>query len=248
MSITQRGDASEIDEASIAETYKTLGEGDTPDLYERSYKVDTGHDVPMGACNSLDRKIIYVDRTLYSEAMDGEFSKTGLEPDQIIRLWCDHEHTEKAIADGDNQIDYYTPSHKRALAKEHRGLWHILGPGKVKLYEDTIWPGLKRCYDNTKIIKPPKDMWCGPLNDDASPRDEEILEILQRLGVVDAGKHGKQEAAYGWSAHSCGTCRFFNPDFLSQQGGELAACQVVSGLVRKSRGSDYWKPKEGAGK
>jgi hypothetical protein len=205
--------------------------------------VDTEHDVPTGACNRLDRKTIYIDRTLHQKVMDGEYKATGLEPKQIIRLWCDHEHSEKSISDGDNPIDFYTPCHKRALCYEHIGVELILGPGKTKLYEATIWPGLDYCYNKQKITKPPKDMWCGPLNDDSTERDEELLEILAKLGVVDATKHGKQDAQYGFGSHCCRTCRHFNPEFISQQGGALAACHAVSGLVREDRGSVYWAPK-----
>jgi hypothetical protein len=246
MSIIHRLEEEEIEEATTAQTYATLGERDTPDLYQQGYKLDFEHDCPTGGGNSLDRKTKYIDRDLYQEVMDGEFKATGLEPKQIIRLWCDHEHTEKCNADGDNRVDFYTPCHKRGLRKEHEGVTLILGPRKIKLYETTIWPGLVRCYQKKKIVKPPKDYWCGPLNDDPQERDEELLEILQRLGVVDAFKHGKHAAGYGYGVHTCDTCRFFSPEYLSQQGGRLAACKVVSGLIRADRGSDYWQPKEAA--
>lgn len=245
MSISHRPDEDELDEATLTQLFRQLGQNDTGALYQRGYSVDTDHDIPSCAGNSMDRKTVYIDRTLYQEVMDGEFKKTGLDPDQIIRLWCDHEHTEKSIADGDNGIEYYLQAHMPALTMEHRGVWHILGPGKIRNYEDTIWPGLVRCYNNPKIVKVPADLWCGPFNDEPEPRDNEILERLSALGVVDASKHSKREAGYGWTAHSCGTCRFYSPAVLSQQGGEIAMCKVVSGLVRKTRGSDYWKPKQG---
>jgi len=244
MSIAHRLEEDEIEEATVSQLYERLGERDTPRLYQQSYRIDTDHDVPAGGGNSLDRKTKYIDRDLYQEAMDGEFAKTGLEPDQIIRLWCDHEHSEKCVTDGDNAIDFYPPAHKCGLRKEHEGVTLILGPGNIKLYEATIWPGLDRCYNKKKIVKPPKDLWCGPHNDDPTERDEEILEILARLGVVDARKHGKQAAGYGYIGHTCDTCRFFHPDYLSQMGGRLAACRVVSGLVRNERGSNYWQAKE----
>jgi hypothetical protein len=244
MSIIQRADEDELNDATDAQLFAQLGLNDTGALYQRGYEVDTDHDIPTGAGNSIDRKTVYIDRTLYDEVMDGGFGATGLEPRQIIRLWCDHEHTEKALADGDNGVDFYLQCHARALRQEHRGVWHILGPGKVKNYEAVIWPGLERAYHNPKIVKVPKDLWCGPLSDESTERDLDILDILQRLGVVDASKHSKREAYYGFGAHSCGTCRFFSPDVLSQQDGQLAMCKVVSGLVRKNRGSDYWKPIE----
>lgn len=244
MSIGQRLEEDEIEQATTPQLYTTLGERDTAYFYAKKYSVDTDHDIPAGGGNSLDRRIKYIDRTLYQEVMDGEFKKCGLEPDQIIRLWCDHEHVEKCIADGDNSVDYYTPAHKRALRKEHEHVNMILGPGisKIKLYEETIWPGLVRCY-NKPIVKPPKDLWCGPYNDDPDERDEEILEALKKLGVVDAFKHSKHSAAYGYGVHSCETCRFYAPDYLSQEGGDLAACRVVSGLVRGERGSNLWQEK-----
>lgn len=240
MSIGQRLEEDELNEATVPQLYSALGEGDTPELYAKTYKLDTGHDIPDGGGNSLDRKTIFIDRTLYEEVMDGEFKKTGLEPRQIIRLWCDHEHSEKCIADGNNAVDYYTPCHKRGLRKEHQGVDLILGPGKIKLYESTTWPGFVRCY-NKPIVKPPKDLWCDPYFDDPTERDEEILETLQKLGVIDAMKTGKHAARYGYVVHACETCRFYSPDILSQQGGTLAMCKVVSGLVQAERGCDYWQ-------
>jgi hypothetical protein len=243
MSISHRANESELDESTIAQALAILGAGDTPQLYQRGFSLDTAHDICTGACNSLDRKTVYIDRTLFATVMDGEYKATGLEPKQIIRLWCEHEHSEKAMVDGDNPVDFYTPAHTRALAIEHAALEIIVGPGKRRLYEDTIWPGLDYCYNKQKITKPPKDMWCGPLNDEVTERDEELLEILAKLGVVDATKHSKRSSQYGFNSHSCKTCRHFNPDFISQQGGALAACYAVSGLVREDRGSVYWAPK-----
>src|SRR6185312_8906337 len=101
------------------------------ELYQRPYKLDTDHDCPAGGGNSLDRKTKYIDRILYQECMDGEFNASGLEPQQIMDRWLDHEHSEKCIADGDNSIDSYLPCHRRALRKEHEGVLAILGKDKA---------------------------------------------------------------------------------------------------------------------
>ena len=93
MSIIQRADEDELNDATDAQLFAQLGLNDTGALYQRGYEVDTDHDIPTGAGNSIDRKTVYIDRTLYDEVMDGGFGATGLEPRQIIRLWCDHEHT-----------------------------------------------------------------------------------------------------------------------------------------------------------
>src|SRR6185437_3554037 len=100
MSIGHRLAEDELTQASIAELYSALGNRDTPELYQRPYKLDTDHDCPAGGGNSLDRKTKYIDRILYQECMDGEFKASGLEPQQIMDRWLDHEHSEKCIADG----------------------------------------------------------------------------------------------------------------------------------------------------
>lgn len=247
MSIGHRAiDQEELTDASVADLYRALGDRDTPELYEASYKVDTDHDISTGAANSVDRKTIYIDRTLYQECMDGAFKKTGLNPEQLIGLWCAHEHCEKAIVDGDNEVDGYYPAHTRALRLEHRHLLAILGSKnpnpKIVLYEETIWPALVRTYHrDTK--KAPKDLWCAPLLDDPTPRDEEILEQLVRLGVKDASKRSKYETHYQPGPRYCKDCRHWDPKTLSQRGEELAACKVVNGLVRNYRHCDFFMPK-----
>src|SRR5258707_11912309 len=112
MSLAHRLEEDEIEEATVPQLYERLGERDTTRLYKQSYRIDTDHDVPAGGGNSLDRKTKYLDRDLYQEAMDGEFAKTGLEPDQIIRLWCDHEHSETGIrrqASGVRKVTLFLP-------------------------------------------------------------------------------------------------------------------------------------------
>ncbi len=235
----------ELSDASITDLYTSLGDRDTPRLFEKKYKVDTDHDIPQGAGNSVDRKTIYIDRILYQEVMDGAFAKTNLEPEQIVRLWCEHEHIEKCIVDGDNEVDNYYPSHTRALVAEHKLLAIILGPSiKVREnYEEVIWPGLVRVY-HRPIRKVPKDLWCAPLLDDPTPRDEEILEQMVRLGVLDANKRTKHETHYQAGPTYCKDCSMWAPHIISQEHGALATCTAVNGLVRDIRHCDLWMSNE----
>jgi hypothetical protein len=236
----------ELTESSIGELYSALGVKDTPFLFGKPYKLDTDHDIPIGGGNSLDRRTKYIDRILYQEVMDGQFKATDLTPEQIIERWLDHEHSEKCMVDGDNGIDNYLPGHRRALRKEHEGIIAILGPKdaakKIKKYEETIWPGLVRCY-HRDIVKPPKDLWCAPLLDQPSERDEEILAVFRKLGVVDASKRPKYAVHYGFGPKNCDQCAGWNPELVSQEHGELAGCHRVSGLVRADRHCDAWRPK-----
>lgn len=245
MTIGHRLSEDELTQATPEELFKSLGEGDTPSLIAQRYTVDTDHDLPTGAGNSLDRKTIYIDRQLYQEVMDGAFSKTGLTPQQIIDRWLDHEHKEVCITDGDTAVDTYTPAHERALASEHLGVLVILGTknakAKIDNYESVIWPGIVRAYQRDPV-KPPKDYWCGPLLDDPQPRDLEILDILRKLGVADARKQSKYDVHYGYTAHRCHACSMWRPDRLSQERGTLAECSAVSGLVRDTRGCELWRP------
>jgi hypothetical protein len=252
MSIGHRLDEDELSDTSLYELYSQLGERDTPRLLEQPYRLDTEHDCPTGGGNSIDRKTKYIDRLLYQEVMDGEFKATGLAPEQIIGRWLDHEHIEKCIADGDNACDTYTPCHNRALRKEHEGVLIIHCPKSAKqaaeilrTYEATIWPGLVRCY-HRPITRPAKDYWCGPLLDQPTERDDEILEILRRLGVADAAKRSKYDVRYGFGEKVCRDCRHWHPERLSQERKELAACRITAGLVRADRHCDLWM-KSGTG-
>lgn len=244
MAILHRAlDEDELTQASVAELYAALGEGDTPQLFERPYKIDHDHDCPAGGGSSIDRKTKYIDRILYQEVMDGEFKVTDLSPQQIIERWLDHEHVEICIIEGDNPVDTYFPAHERALRHEHEGVLAILGrsgaEAKIKRYEETIWPGLMRCYHRS-VERPPLDLWCGPLLDDPGERDEEILEQMRKAGVVDAAKRSKLDARYGMAKHRCRDCRHWAPKLLSQEHGKIAMCGVVAGAARDDRGCEYW--------
>lgn len=243
MSIGHRLENDELLEASTEALYTSLGDGDTPKLFAHKFKIDTDHDVPMGAGNSVDMKTVYVDRTLYQQAMDNEFKGSGLLPQQVVGRWLDHEHTEIAIVFGDNPVDTYAPAHERALKREHEGVLNILGRDnaeqKIRKYEETIWPALMECYHRDPR-KPPLDLWCSPLLDDPTPRDEELLEILRRAGVVDARKRARYDVHYGIGQNQCRRCAMFRPDLISMEHKQLALCDAVAGLVRDTRWCELW--------
>lgn len=252
MSIFHRPAHDEVSDTSLYELYSQLGSGDTPKLLEQSYKIDTDHDMPTGGGNSVDRKTKYIDRILYQEIMDGAFKATQLLPQQIVDRWLDHEHTEICLAHGDNAVDTYFPCHNRALKKEHLGVLTIRCPRSPKEarefideYESAIWPGLMRCY-HRPVLKPPKDWWCGPVLDQPTDRDKEILEDLRKLGVIDSIKHSKYEARYGFSEHECEDCTGWYPELISQEHGMIAACHRVSGLMRQDRGCQLFHARKDA--
>ena len=237
MSIGHRLSQDELSDATIAELYSRLGAHDTPELFEQPFRLDTDHDMPTGGGNSLDRKTVYIDHTLYQEVMDGAFKKTDLTGPQIIGRWCDHEHSEKSILDGDNACDVYPAGHRPALRKEHEGVLTILcpsGPAAIRKvienYESVIWPGLLRCY-HRPITKLPNE------------RDEETIEIARKLGVIDATKHSKYAVRYGLGENNCRDCSGWNTELLSQQHGALAGCRRISGAVRQDRWCQMWREK-----
>lgn len=236
MSIGYRSE--ELSDTSLCDLYSALGEGDTPRLFDQPYRLDTEHDWPAAGGMSLDRKTVYFDRTIYQEIMDGEFKATGLEPIWFIAAWIRHECSENAIIAGDNPVDTYRPAHNRALAAEHE-VYRFAGVDPAKV-EKIIWPALVKCY-NRPIKKPPKDAWCGVYLDEPTERDEEIIEILSKMGVKDARKRSKLDLRYGMSAHRCDKCSMWDPGTLSLERGVLAACTAASGVVRANRGCEIWR-------
>jgi hypothetical protein len=232
VTIGHRLEDEELSDTSLYELYSILGERDTPYLFDQPYKLDTEHDWPTGGGNTVDRKIIGIDRTLYQQVMDNEFKASGLEPMHIINGWVQHEHIERCIIDGDNPIDTYRPGHLRALAREHE-FYRFLG-GDIPKIEKVFWPALVACY-NRPVRKPHPAMWCGPLLDNAGERDEEILAQLQKLGVKDAFKRSKYDAHYGVGPDHCGDC-------INYRGkGDIEPCKVVNGLVREDRHCDFYQ-------
>jgi hypothetical protein len=245
MSIYQRLADDELSDVSLDELLITLGEYTTARAYAKVYTINTEHGIPFAAGNSLDRKTVYIDHELYQEVMDGAFKATDLAPTQIVECWADHEHSEICIVDGDNPVDLYYGGHRCALKKEHLRITNILGrrdaKAKIANYEKVIWPGLQRCYKRP-VKNPPKDLWCAPILDEPDARGEEIIKALIKAGVVDAGKRSKYETHYGLSGRPCESCRHWSPKQLSLDGGTLAACQVVTGAVRRTRHCDFYRP------
>src|SRR5580693_3107996 len=70
-----------------AELYQMLGEGDTSALYAKKVALDTAHDIPYAGGMSVDGKIVYIDRRLYRDVIDGRLAVRGMSPRQIIQAW-----------------------------------------------------------------------------------------------------------------------------------------------------------------
>ena len=214
-----------------AELYRMLGEGDTSALYAMTITLDTSHDIPYAGGASVDGATIYIDRKLYREIMDGKVAVRGMSPRQIVQAFVEHEHTEKAVDDGDNPVDAYLGAHGFGTAKEHAFVRMLqVDP---KRYEAAISDALDRCAKRGPD-NPPRDLWCGPYLDDPTPRDREILRIFRVKSVADAFKASKLAAGYGVGAEKCEDCKYFS-------GGTLGPCEKVCGLVRWNRRCDWFE-------
>ena len=169
----------------------------------------------------------------------------GLSPRQVIDRIIDHEHTEKAIDDGNNDIDVYEPSHAFALRKEHNGVDDITGGGRAAecSYEEDLRPLLVACQKRfiklDRKANPPKDLWAGPTVDHATADDKKILEIMRAKGVEDAHKISKFEVHYSLGGEECRRCAMF-----AAGSGPLRKCSLVSGLVRDDHWCDRWEAKK----
>ena len=80
MSTGHRRNASKTD----AEPYQMLGEGDTSALSTKKVALDTAHDIPYAGGVSVDGKIVYIDRRLCRDEIDGRLAVRGMSPRQII--------------------------------------------------------------------------------------------------------------------------------------------------------------------
>jgi hypothetical protein len=225
---------------------EVLGKADTPHLYARGYRVDTLHDIPYTAGNSVDGATVYVDKTAYREAMDGVIYVRGMTPTQIINAWEEHEHSEWAMEMGDNPVQTYPGAHGLATASEHRFVRKL--PIDPDRYEECILAGLKRAkrrfISTGTSCNPPRDLWCGPVLDDPDPEDKEIIRILKAKGVEDAFKLAKNEVDYGVGADRCKQCAMYGDrDILPS----LRKCELVNGLVRDNNWCDRWTPRNTKG-
>jgi hypothetical protein len=227
---------------TTAELDKELGEGDTPQIMAQSFRVDHDHDVAYAGGVSVNRKTVYIDAWLYERVMSGAVKIPGLSGSQVIGRIIDHEHTEKAIDDGDNAVDVYEPCHAMALRKENDGVDAIAGKGAAARYEAALAPLLKLCQERflrlDRQANPPRDLWCGPYLDHATKTDLKLLNIMRAKGVEDASKLSKFTVHYSIGADECQRCAMFNAGT-----GPLRKCDLVSGLVRDSRWCDRWEEK-----
>lgn len=236
----------ETEPKTIAQVFGALGTADTPEIYGQSYTIVTNRDIPYAGGNSVDRKRVYIDQELHRQVMAGEIKVEGLNPHDFIRAWCEHEHTEKSVDDGDNPFDDYLGSHGIAESKEDWFIEQRIGKDGVKRYNKAIQPFLDDCAKRFLRLgnkaNPPTDLWCGPYLDDPTPEDEKILAILRAKGVTDASKASKSSAHYGMGGTECRDCKHFAPS-ISQDRGQLGDCEKICGLVRWDRACDWWTEK-----
>jgi len=222
-----------------AELANVLGKNDTPELYARAYRVDTSHDIPYAAGNSVDGSTVYIDAVLYREVMDGEVYVRGMTPSQIIRAWREHEHAEWAVEMGDNSSQTYPASHGFATASEHKYVGDL--PIDPDRYEACIRAGLERAkrrfIEKGSSCNPPRDLWCGPVLDDPDKDDRVIIGILKAKGVADAFKLSKSEVRYGMGPQECRDCGMFGDrDVLPS----LRKCDLINGLVQRAYWCERW--------
>jgi hypothetical protein len=229
------------DKKPEAEMFRILGEGDTPKLYAKKYRVVTNYDWPYAGGNSVDGSEVYIDRTLYRELMTGAVRAKGMEAHQIIRAWCIHEHTEWSVEMGDNPCDLYIPAHEYATTNEHRYVLTL--PKNPDRYEEEIAPALRRCLRRFIELgpraKPPPNVWCGPILDHPDADDRRIIRILKLKGVKDASKLSKSDVSYGIGEKRCFDCSMYGPSI--NLGAGLRDCALVNGLVHGNRQCDRWR-------
>lgn len=220
-----------------AELLQVLGEGDTPKLFQKRKALSTSYDIPYAGGISVDGSQIYIDRTLYKAIMDGRLAVRGLSAKQIISAWQEHEGTEWAIDAGDNPVDTYSGSHGFATAKENHAV-KLMGVDPAK-YEAEIFPWLTQCEARFRRLgdkaDPPKDLWCGPISENASKDDKEILRICRAKNVTDAFKLPKTDVHYGIGDEKCRDCAMYQkPD------RDMSQCDLISGMVRWNRRCDRY--------
>ena len=218
---------------------ETLGEGDTPDLYSRPYKVDYLHDIAYTAGNSVDGATVFVDQQTYRDVMDGKVYVRGMTPSQIIRAWREHEHSEWAIEMGRNPVQTYPGAHGLATTSEHKYVKEL--PIDPDRYEACIRPALERAMARFLALgtkcNPPRDLWCGPVLDDPTSDDRKVISILKAKNVEDAFKLAKNDVDYGVGSDRCKDCAMVGDrDILPN----LRKCELVNGLVRNTHWCCRW--------
>jgi hypothetical protein len=229
-----------------AELYGTLGQNDTPELYGCAYEVDHSRDVPYAGGNSLNGKIVYIDRILWDQLFAYIVQVRGMTARQVAKAICEHEHSEWAIEMGDNSVQIYPAAHEFATSKEHRYV-RMLGIDPER-YEECLKPALRDCAE--RFIKaaskanPPRDLWCGPVLDEPSAQDKQIIRVLRARGVEDAFKLAKSDARYGVGEQECKDCAMFGDRDLLP---DLRKCDLVNGLVRRTYWCTHWLARNSKG-
>ena len=226
-----------------AELYRMLGDGDTSALYAMRITLDTSHDIPYAGGASVDGRTIYIDRELYREIMDGKVAVRGMSPRQIVQAFVEHEHTEKAVDDGDNPVDAYLGAHGFGTAKEHAFVRMLqVDP---KRYEAAISDALDRCAKRGPD-NPPRDLWCGPyLDDPARPRDPAHLprqERRRRLQGLEARRGIRRRRGemrglqillrrHARSLRESLRARALEPPLRLVRGGVKSPCRQISSVL-----------------
>lgn len=230
------------EERSPAELRKILAEGDTAKLLAQPVKVDCSHDIPDLGGISVDRRTVYLDRKFVEDLKAGKIHVPGMTWPQVMACIGRHEHVEKSIIDGDNPIETYLPAHELATVAEHE---KVPDPAR---YEAALKPAIKRAeHEDPK--NPPRDLWCGPYLDDPDADDKRQLRIFRAKGVMDAFKVSKVSVSYRMARMAtkpdvcCIKCSMWERDTV-QDGGALAQCEIVSGLVRKDRLCDRFEARK----
>lgn len=222
-----------------------LGEADTSKIFARPKRLVTNHDVPYAGGASVDGEEIYIDATLYQEAMCSPkvprhlwVVVPGMSGKQLVGVWFKHEDTEISVELGDNPSDTYQASHGFGTANEEDDVEAILGKGRKAWYEKQIAPALKRCLQRSinkiriGIFNPPLSLWCGPILDNPDARDLTLIRGLQAKHVPDAFKLSKSDSSvqYGMGGNKCEDCKM-----MQQPKRDLSPCELVCGRVRWNR-------------
>lgn len=214
------------------EWLQVIGENDTAKLKARPIGLNTSCDWPYVGGTSVSGRTAYIDQQFYREVMDGRVAVKGMTPRQIVQAIIEHEHTEKAIMDGDNPVDTYPAAHEYATTAEHHFVKQLgVDP---QYYEDCLKPAIERCLRRAPENLP-RDVWCGPLLDEPTEEDKRILRQLRAKGVIDASKLSKESVRYGMGAHRCEDCTM-----MQRPAKALSQCDLVSGLVRNNRNCDRY--------
>lgn len=217
---------------------KLRREGGFDEMMKRWQELDVDHDmVDLGGYN-VDGTTRYIDKDIFRALLDPDYAKeigvgeidTGLTPEETVTCLLEHEGTEKALIDSDNDIDDYISAHEYATVAEHEKV-RAFGGSPIK-YERGLAKAIKWCQKKTPE-QVPADFACAPLLDDPDANDKRVLKLLREQGVADAFKTSKASVDYSKATgeDQCARCSHWAED----READLSRCEIVSGLVRKDR-------------